>query len=252
MTTPLHHGANMQPLLYAELVPFYRLLDPTEDHADEAAHFAAVFERAGAGGALLELGAGAGNNAFHLKRRFRATLTDISEPMLGLSRDINPECEHLAGDMRSLRLDREFDAVLVHDAIAYMTTRADLRAAVDTAFIHTRPGGTAIFAPDCLRETFTESTEVVEGEGGGRALRGIEWDWDPDPSDDTTTAEYAFLLREGGKVRAVHDRHVCGLFARSVWDAVLASVGFRVTTERRPIGEPGPYFDEVFVCHRPA
>ena len=32
-----------------------------------------------------------------------------------MSRSINPECEHVQGDMRTLRLGREFDAVFVHD-----------------------------------------------------------------------------------------------------------------------------------------
>src|SRR3954465_3737423 len=127
----------MQPLLYGELTPWYRLLDPVADHADEAAAYgrapeAAAYVRgregAGApgGGTLLELGAGAGGNASFVKRTFRCTLTDLSPPMLALSRALNPDCEHLPGDMRTLRLQRQFDAVLVHDAVAYMTTRADL------------------------------------------------------------------------------------------------------------------------------
>jgi len=44
--------------------------------------------------------------------------------MLELSRTINPEAEHILGDMRTLRLGRTFDAVLIHDAICYMTTEA--------------------------------------------------------------------------------------------------------------------------------
>ena len=64
----------MQPLLYGELTPWYRLLDPTEDHVDEASSYQAAFERAISPRAetLLELGAGAGNNAFFLKRAFAA------------------------------------------------------------------------------------------------------------------------------------------------------------------------------------
>ena len=112
---------------------------------------------------LLELGSGAGHNAVHLKRRFRCTLSDVAPGMLDLSRELNPECEHVAGDMRTLRLGRTFDAVLVHDAIVYMTTRDDLRAAAATAFLHTRPGGAAIFAPDYVRETFAEQTELLKG-----------------------------------------------------------------------------------------
>ena len=43
--------------------------------------------------------------------------------MLELSRTLNPDCEHLEGDMRTLRLGRTFDAVLIHDAVMYMTDR---------------------------------------------------------------------------------------------------------------------------------
>ena len=78
----------MEPLLYGELTPWYRLLDPVADHADEAAVYVAALEGAGAprGGTLLELGAGAGGNASFVKRNFRCTLTDLSPGMLALSR----------------------------------------------------------------------------------------------------------------------------------------------------------------------
>src|SRR4051812_46619548 len=101
----------MQPQLYDELVPWYRLLDPPEDHRDEAASYQQALERAASPRpeTLLDLGAGAGHNAVHMKQRFRCTLTDLSEAMLGLSRALNPECEHVAGDMRTLRLGRTFD-----------------------------------------------------------------------------------------------------------------------------------------------
>src|SRR5581483_227708 len=129
----------MEPLLYGELVSWYRLVDPPRDHLDEAIVFRQAFERVVTPRpeTLLELGSGAGHNALHLKEHFRCTLSDVSEPMLGLSRELNPTCEHVLGDMRTLRLNRTFDAVLVHDAIAYMTTRDDLRAALTTAFLHT-------------------------------------------------------------------------------------------------------------------
>jgi SAM-dependent methyltransferase len=242
--------ANVSPALYDELVPWYRLVDPPEDHAEEARAFAAALERAASPSprTLLELGAGAGHNALHLKRRFRCTLSDLSEGMLSLSRALNPECEHVRGDMRTLRLGRTFDAVLVHDAVMYMTSEEDLRAAAQTALAHTRVGGAAVFAPDCVRETFREAAVLLSGEEGTRALRGVEWDWDPDPADDTYAVEYAFLLREGGAVRTVHDRHVEGVFARATWRRVLEEAGYRVGTFARPVGDGAT--DEVFICRR--
>ena len=53
--------------------------------------------------------------------------------MLALSRTINPECEHLQGDMRSVRLGRAFDAIFIHDAICYMTSEDELLEALRTA-----------------------------------------------------------------------------------------------------------------------
>jgi SAM-dependent methyltransferase len=241
----------MQPLLYAELTPWYALLDPVADHADEAAAYVAALERAGAprGGTLLELGAGAGGNAFFVKRTFRCTLTDIAPEMQALSRANNPDCEHLPGDMRTLRLARTFDAVLVHDAIAYMTTRADLAAVAATAFAHTRPGGAAVFAPDYVRESFRERSELHAGDDGARSLRCIEWVWDPDPADDTYRAEYAFLLRDGTEMKAVHDRHLEGLFPRAAWIEILSGAGYRVELADRPFDDTTT--DQIFVCRRP-
>jgi hypothetical protein len=242
-------------LLYSELVPWYRLIDPPDDHRDEAASYQAALERAATPTpeTLLELGAGAGHNAVHLKHRFRCTLTDLSPEMQALSRELNPECEHLLGDMRTLRLGRTFDAVLVHDAVVYMTTEHDLLAAARTAFEHTRPGGAAVFAPDCFKDTFRETTTIIghpDDDAGPRALRGLEWSWDPDPTDDTYAVEYVLILRDGDSVRAVHDRHTEGLFTIATWQRILSSAGYDVDTFARPLDDSR--FDEVFVCRRPA
>jgi|SRR5262245_12905530 len=244
-------SAATTPRLYHDLVSWYPLVDPVADHADEAAVYEATFERAVSPRpeTLLELGSGAGNNAFHLKRRFRCTLTDVSEPMLGLSRAKNPDCEHIAGDMRSVALDRTFDAVLVHDAVMYLTREADLLAVAHTAFQHTRPGGVALFVPDCTRESFRERADTIARTDGTRTLRGIEWSWDPDPGDDTFVTEFALLLRDGAEVTAVHDRHVEGLFATAAWQRVLEAPGYRVDVVANPM-EDG-LAEVYFLCRRP-
>lgn len=232
-------------LLYSELAGWYHLVDPVADHAEEAAVYRAQLEAAlPEAETLLELGAGAGNNAFHWKSRFACTLSDLSPEMLALSRKQNAECEHVQGDMRSMRLGRTFDAVLAHDAVMYLGSLEDLRALAQTAFVHTRPGGVALFLPDAIKDTFVESTELLEGDDGVKSLRAIEWSWDPDPKDDLAMAEYVFVLRENGVVRTVHDRHLEGLFSRTQWIAALEGVGFRVEAGEREVedGVVTPYF----------
>ncbi len=141
---------------------------------------------------MLELGSGGGNNASHLKARFKMTLVDLSPGMLEVSRALNPECEHVQGDMRTVRLGREFDAVFVHDAVTYMTSEADVRQAIATAFVHCRPDGVVLFAPDHVRENFRPGTDHGGHDGADRAMRYLEWTWDPDPADTTCIVDYTY------------------------------------------------------------
>ena len=129
--------------MYSDLAPWFHLLTHPSDYWEEAAFVTRVVDEVVGPDAqtLLELGSGGGNNASHLKARFTCTLTDLSPEMLALSRSLNPECEHVEGDMRTLRLGRTFDVVFVHDAIGYLTSEEDLAAAIETAAVHVRPGG---------------------------------------------------------------------------------------------------------------
>jgi SAM-dependent methyltransferase len=239
--------------LYDELAAWWPLLSAPADYAEEAAIYQRLLLEACQRPfhTLLELGSGGGNNASHLKKRFRMVLVDRSPGMLGVSRQLNPECEHVEGDMRSVRLGRRFDGVFVHDAVAYMTTEADLRRAIETAHAHCEPGGAVLFAPDHVRENFRPSTDHGGYDGVDRALRYLEWTWDPDPADSSYVADYAYLLRESdGSMRVEWDRHVEGLFPRAVWLGLMTDAGFQpkaVPVDHSEL-EPGQY--EVFVGHR--
>jgi len=235
--------------LYSDLAAWWLLLSPPEDYADEAAFFGKVILDKGLSPSpsLLELGCGGGSNAFHLKKMFaEVTLTDISPDMLAISRDLNPECEHLEADMRSARLERAFDVVFIHDAIDYMTTLQDLTQAITTAFIHCKPDGIALFVPDHVRETFQPSTDHDGRDGNERALRYLEWTYDPDENDTMYTTEYVYLLREGNKpARVEHEQHICGLFPRAEWLSILHEVGFEPEILR------DEYERDIFVARRP-
>lgn len=232
--------------LYDDLAVWWPLLSPPDDYGEEADDLVPRLGALPAAATLLELGCGGGSLAFHLKNRFRLTLSDRSPGMLAHSRRINPECEHVEGDMRTLRLGREFDVVLIHDAIMYATTRADLAASLHTAALHCRRGGVVAVLPDCTRETFRPGTDHGGHDGAdGRALRYLEWTWDPDPADDTFVADYAFALREAdGTVSVVHDRHVEGLFSRADWLALLSAEGITATLA------VDPWEREIFVGRR--
>jgi hypothetical protein len=244
----------MQHLFYGELAAWWPLISPPEDYAEEAIETARVLSTAKIPVRdVLELGSGGGCNAWHLKRHFNMTLTDLSSDMLAVSNQLNPGCEHHQGDMRTLRLGRCFDAVFVHDAVDYMTTERDLRQALTTAFEHCHPGGIAVLLPDCTTETFAPDTYHGGTDASdGRGVRYLEWSSDPDPRDTWTLTEYTFVLREpDGSVRAVHETHRFGVFSRDTWLRLLADTGFQaITLEERTTDDRMPR--TFFVGVRPA
>jgi SAM-dependent methyltransferase len=237
-----------QPRLYSDLASWFHLLTAPSHYAEEA-EFAhkTITEAAGLPvETVLELGSGGGNNAFHLKAHFKMTLTDLSEGMLELSRTINPECEHIPGDMRSLRLGREFDAVFIHDAVAYAITKDDLLACMKTALIHCKAGGVVLFMPDFVKERFRSGVHHGGHDGDGRGLRYMEWIFDADPNDTVYTNDFVYMLREEqGPVRVEHDTHFMGIFSRQQWLDWLGEAGFK-----SPRMIEDPYDREVFVASK--
>jgi SAM-dependent methyltransferase len=224
--------------LYQELADWWPLISPPGEYAAEAAYLAEMFTTAAIDvREVLDLGSGGGHVAAHLKDRLDLTLVDRSAGMLAVSQRLNPECAHQQGDMLTIRLGRQFDAVLVHDAVDYVTDAAELRQLIATAFAHSRPGGMAVFVPDYTAETFRAGTGGGGSTGpGGRQGSFREWTYDPDPADDWIRVEYEFTLRDtDGTVQVVREAHRLGAFRRATWLRLLADAGFE--PEARFAGE---------------
>ncbi len=237
--------------LYQDLAPWWPLISPPQEYADEARYLAGLLAAAPGGPVpeVLDLGSGGGHIAVHLKGPLSLTLVDRSEPMLAMSRRLNPECAHVRGDMRTIRLGRVFDAVLVHDAIDYVTSQDELRQVIGTVFAHCRPGGLAVFVPDHVAETFQAGTGRGGASADGRQASFREWTWDPDPADDWVQAEYEFVLREAdGSTQVVHEAHRLGAFGRPTWARLLAEAGFQADPLAHT-GGPGPR--NLFTGRRP-
>jgi SAM-dependent methyltransferase len=235
--------------IYDELSEWWPLMSAPAEYAEEAGFFSGLLKQTVRPPLkqVLELGSGGGNNASYLKKDFSMTLVDLSPGLLKVSEKLNPECEHLLGDMRSIRLGRQFDAVFVHDAVMYMCTADDLRGAMLTAFIHCRPGGAALFVPDCVRETFSPTTDHGGNDAAGRALRYLEWAYDPDPGDSQYIVDYVYAMRgEDGSVKIEYDRHINGIFPRESWLQLLREVGFH------PQILKDNYDRELFLAAKPA
>jgi len=199
---------------------------------------------------LLDIGCGGGKNALNLKREFHVTGVDLSSAMLARAMELNPECTFIQGDMRTLRLDSTFDAVLMDDAISYMRCLADLVAAIRTAHAHLTPGGVLVATPDVTTETFKQNRTIATPAVPGATPPGVEVvfvenAYDPDPTDEQWESTILYLIRDHGRLRIETDHWTLGIFNLDTWRRVLREAGFEVHEGPYGAGEDAY---TVFTC----
>jgi SAM-dependent methyltransferase len=178
---------------------------------------------------LLDIGCGGGKNILNLKREFRVTGLDSSPVMLDQAKSLNPDCSFVQGDMRTFRLDRAYDAILMDDAISYMNSRADFEAALRTAHAHLNPGGVMVATADVTPETFRQNrTTTTTAARDGLDVVFVENVYDPDPMDEQYETTILYLIREHGRLRIETDHWTLGIFSLDTWRQVLRQTGFEL------------------------
>jgi SAM-dependent methyltransferase len=226
----------MSHKLYDELVELYPLVSRLEDYTDEARRIreAVMAGLVPAGGkakrgkpTLLDIGVGNGHVLSHLTPFFKAEGADLSAGMLKHSQKVNPGVPHHLGDMRDMRVGKTFDAVLIHDAIHYMTTHEDLIKAMETAKAHLRPGGVAVFMPCYVRETFVNrDVSHALTKSDPPEFTYVARAWDPDPKDELYELKFYLFSRKGGTLKVYEDAHTLACYADKVWRKCVKKAGF--------------------------
>jgi SAM-dependent methyltransferase len=88
---------------------------------------------------------GTGGHLRHLRDRYDTTGVDIDPGMLGEAQRNLPEVTLVEADMRTLSLDRTFDAVVcLFSSIGYLRSPEELDQAVGAMAGHLSPGGVLI------------------------------------------------------------------------------------------------------------
>jgi hypothetical protein len=235
----------MRHRLYSDIASWWPLFAPAGYYEEQAGYIVAMLDQAcpTKPRSILQLGSVGGSMAFHLRKQGNLTLVEPEDAMR-VCRRLNPGAEHLKGDMRSVRLDRLFDVVIIHDAINYMMQPDDLIAALTTARIHLRPGGLAMIFPDDTAETFAPSAQTggQDDPDTGRGLRYLSWSHPVIGS--SYSVDFAIMLRfADGSVDLVHDRHIFGVFSRATWREAFRQAGFL-----EPDIRPDMWREDVFLA----
>ena len=235
-----------QQRLYHDLAWIWPIISPPQHYMEETEYFCKTIRQHSRieVKTVLHLGCGGGHNDHYLQRHFAVTGVDTSEAMLGLAGQLNPQATYSLGDMRSVRLDNTFDAVVILDSVAYMLTVDDLQAAFTTAFKHLRPGGVLLVAPDFTKEGFQHNrTSCSAHSKADTQITFLEDNYDPDPTDTTYETTFVYLIRRGGALEIETDHHLCGIFPSRTWRRLLKRSGFEVKQSefKATDTEPGTY-----------
>lgn len=240
ITGPMSSSTNRQsaaPRIFTDLAHLWPLLSPVEDYLKEAQSVHRVLQRylgpeAHLGGrkpSLLELGAGGGHTLHHLLDKYDITAVDLSQEMGANCQRLNPEVDFHQGDMRTVRLGRRFDAVLIHDAIDYLQEVEDVEQTMRTAAAHLSPAGVVLVAPTYVEETFVDQeVEYDQQSQSGIDLTYFSYVHRPDEKSHRVETVLVYLIRKGGGVEVVEDRHPGGLFSTNDWIMMLRGAGFEV------------------------
>jgi ubiquinone/menaquinone biosynthesis C-methylase UbiE len=166
---------------------------------------------------LLHLGSGAGGHDWIFKRFFKITGVDLSLGMLNKARITHPDIEYIEGDMRTLRLNRQFDAVAIPDSIDYMVSKDDLRKAIQTATLHLKPGGVLLITAK-TKETFQNNNFAYTGEKAGVHVTLFENNYINPLHPNTHEATLVYMIRQHGELTIHSDHQILGLFSQDIWE----------------------------------
>ena len=205
---------------------------------------------------LLHLGCGAGGNDYIFKKHYKITGVDISEKMLEIARELNPEAVYHHGDMRTIELGEVFDAVVVPESIDYMRTENELYNAIMTAQKHLKPGGIFLVVAN-IAERFSENSFVYSGSRGDTEITVFENDYIPAHPGTTYEAILVYLIRREDKLEIYNDRHILGLFKLDTWLDLLKKSGFDTINQinidhayDRFLTGDGKYRQLMFICRK--
>jgi len=219
---------------------YYDLLYQDKDYSAEAQFVHDLLAKHGvpARGDLLELGSGTGRHAEDFARLgYSLHGVDMSPTMVKTANarkpaDLSEQMEFVVGDVRNVRVNKQFDAVIsLFHVASYQTTNIDLSAMLETAAVHLKAGGVFLF--DCwygpavltdrpvvrVKRMRNDTVEVL------RIAEPVIH-----PNDNVVDVNYSVQVKQSGsdKMSELHETHCMRYLFSPEVELLLGLVGLRL------------------------
>jgi SAM-dependent methyltransferase len=190
---------------------------------------------------VLDLGCGTGRHGIALAERgYSIAGVDMASAMLaraearraGLPSALRDAVSFHLGDIRSIDLGKEFDAVVsLFHVMSYQTTDADVLATLETAKRHLPSGGLFLFdfwhGPAVLAEAPARREKRVE-DGVFRAVRRTEPVWEKDRDIVRVIYDIDITDTSSGEMQSAREEHVMRYFFRDKISTMAMRAGFSI------------------------
>lgn len=205
---------------------------------------------------ILDLGCGTGTHATLLaKEGYQVHGVDLSADMLKIASDrlnhlpkeVASRLEFSQGDLRTIQIDNQFDAVIsLFDAIGYQTTNEDLQAAFATAKAHLKTGGIFIF--DCWYGSAVLSDRpVVRVKRLENEEISVTRIAEPTiyPNDNLVNVSYQIFIKQKntGAVEEIQENHKMRYLFKPEIDLLSKQFGFQYLECGEWMTNREPFFD---------
>jgi SAM-dependent methyltransferase len=210
---------------------------------------------------VLNLGCGSGRHDRCLAEKgYAVTGVDLSGEMLTVARNSAEGIallDYVQEDVRSIRLEKTFDAVIsLFHVMSYQQTNEDLKAAFTSASCHLKPGGTFIFdcwyGPGVLTDRPAMRMKELEDEkiSVTRIAQPVMH-----PNENAVDVNYLIFIKDKqtGDVHEVRETHRMRYLFLPEIRQMLADSGFELlASEEWLTGKPLGFtsWTAAFVCRK--
>jgi SAM-dependent methyltransferase len=234
--------------MFSKTARYYDKIYSFKDYQAEAQRLIAIIRDnlRSEGNRLLDVACGTGLHIEYLKEHFVIEGLDISQELLEIARQRNPNVLFHLADMMDFHLGHKYDVVTcLFGSIGYVKTLGNLGQAVRCMADHLVGGGILVIEPWFTPETWKPGT-----------VHGVFID-EPDLKIARVNTSFVrgrisyfdlhYLIGTPEGTEHFVERHELGLFEQDEMDAALAGVGLEVIYDSEGLMGRG-----LFIGKRPA
>lgn len=215
---------------YYSLAQYYDRLYNEKNYSDEATFFTKLIKKykKSKGNDLLDVACGTGSHISYFKKDFEAKGIDISNELITIARDKNPDVDFEVADITKFKSSEKFDVVTcLFSSIAYIKSGKDLKEAINIFFNNLKTGGVLLIETLYLKDKFSgieNHTRFYKDKNIAlKRTTNISAD------SDTATIKSVYEITENGEAKKIiNDEHILQLHDERKLISLMEDIGFQV------------------------